>query len=120
MRQYAYLKEPAAIGGEGPVDRIMLYEAPEGTYLFGFRPGENVRCAFDRLYESAEYAREDWDALVDDRGWVPLNDPLPGCQHDSFLPVRVKGRDTGKPEWGRYEILRDGEWVEYRPDRDGA
>ena len=45
-----------------------------------------------------------------------LGDPPPGGQHDSFLPVRVKGRDAGKPEWGKYEILRDGEWVEYRPE----
>ncbi len=37
------------------------------------------------------------------------------CQHDAFLPIRVKGRNTGKPQWGKLEILEDGEWVDYEP-----
>ncbi len=39
-------------------------------------------------------------------------DPLPDCQHDAFLPIRVKGRDIGKPQWGQFEILKDGQWVD--------
>ena len=44
-------------------------------------------------------------------------DPLPFCQHDAFIPVRVKGRNVGKPEWGKFEVLQDGEWIEYNPER---
>ena len=35
--------------------------------------------------------------------------------YDAFIPIRVKGRDIGKPEWGKYEILNEGKWVEYKP-----
>ena len=34
-----------------------------------------------------------------------------------FIPVRVKGRNVGKPEWGKFEVLQDGEWIEYNPER---
>ena len=88
MRAYAYLKEPAEYGGIGPVDRVMLCSAPEGTYLFGYRPGELLRCAFDLLYESAAEAREEWDERIDGRGWIPLEDPPPGGQQDAFPPAR--------------------------------
>ena len=46
-----------------------------------------------------------------------MDDPLPCCQQDAFLPVRVKGRNIGKPEWGKYEVLQDGEWIEYNPEQ---
>ena len=68
------------------------------------------------LYDSLAELYDDWDGLVDERGWIDIGDPLPYCQHDAFLPIRVKGRDTGDPEWGKYEILKDGQWVEYLPE----
>ncbi len=115
MRKYAYLKEPLD-RAEGRVCKIMLYEAEEGTYLFEYPSPEAVLCSADLLYASPEELYEDWNGLIDGRGWIALEDPLPGCQHDAFLPLRVKGRDAGKPEWGRYELLRDGEWIPYRPE----
>ena len=42
-----------------------------------------------------------------------IGDPLPCCQQDAPFPLRVKGRDVGKPEWDRWETLRDGSWVAY-------
>lgn len=42
-----------------------------------------------------------------------INDLLPDCQRDAFLPIRVKGRNTGNPQWGQLEILKDGQWVDY-------
>ena len=39
------------------------------------------------------------------------------CQHDAFLPIRVKGRDIGEPQWGKLEILENGKWKEYIPDQ---
>lgn len=32
---------------------------------------------------------------------------------NAFLPIRVKGRNIGKPQWGQYEIWKDGVWKEY-------
>ena len=59
-------------------------------------------------------ADKECDDLIDENGWIEIEDPLPDCQHDAFIPLRVKGRSTGKPEWGKIETLKDGEWVEYK------
>lgn len=112
MRKYAYLKEPLK-RDEGVIYKIMLCEAEEGFYLFEYDSPDAVMCCADLCYDSPEDLHEDWDELLDEKGWIGIDDPLPGCQQDAFAPVRVKGRDVGKPEWGRYEILQDGEWIEF-------
>ena len=58
---------------------------------------------------------EDWNDEIDERGWIDIGDPLPDCQDDSLIPIRVKGRNTGKPEYEKLETLKDGAWVEYIP-----
>ena len=113
MRKYAYLREPLPRGEGDPVVKIMLYETEEGVYLFEYTGPDAVFCFADLCYDSLEDLYDEWDGRIDDRGWTDLDDPLPGCQHDAFLPIRVKGRDTGMPEWGKFEILKDGEWVDY-------
>ncbi|MCH5196803.1 MAG: hypothetical protein J1F28_08810 [Oscillospiraceae bacterium] len=74
-----------------------------------------VFSSFDNWYEDEESALEEWQSKIDERGWIMLDDPLPYCQHDALLPIRIKGRDTNTPQWGRYEIYQDGEWKEYKP-----
>lgn len=115
MRKYAWLREPFQYNESGRIYKVMLYETEEGSYLFGYGSAEAVRCSFDRFYASVEELHEDWDDLIDERGWIGIEDPLPYCQHDAFIPVRVKGRNIGRPEWGKYEILMDGEWFDYTP-----
>ncbi len=115
MRRYAYLKEPIRTDEGGAICRIMLCETAEGVYLFGYESPDAQQCSKDLLYESAEQIYEDWDGLIDEKGWTDLEDPLPGCQQDAFIPLRIKGREAGKPEWGRYETLIEGEWVGYEP-----
>ncbi len=112
MRKYACLKEPLAREC-GAVYKIMMYRAPEGFYLFEYDSPDAVVCANDRLYDSEEELYEDWNGLIDENGWIAIDDPLLGCQHDAFLPLRVKGRDRGKPEWGKYEVFRGGKWLDY-------
>ena len=113
MRKYAYLREPLKRDGENNIFKIMLFETEEGVYLFEYSSPDAVLCSSDLFYESPEELYEDWNARIDDRGWITIDDPLPDCQQDAFIPVRVKGRDTGKPEWGKYETLQDGKWVEF-------
>jgi hypothetical protein len=113
VRKYAYLKRPLGCDDGTHIFKIMLYEAKEGCYLFGYRSPDAVQSSFDRLYDLPEDLHDDWDGLVDDRGWIDIEDPLPDCQHDAFIPLRVKGRDTGRPEWGKYEMLKEGKWVPY-------
>ena len=73
-----------------------------------------VQCSYDAWYPDVESVYEDWNDEIDERGWIDIDDPLPDCQHDAFLPIRVKGREIGKPQWGQLEILKDGQWVDYR------
>ena len=116
MRKYAWLKEPLQTG-DNIVCKIMFYETEEGFYLFTYSSPDAVECASDQCYDSLEELYEDWNDLIDERGWITMDDPLPYCQQDAFIPVRVKGRNIGKPEWGKYEVLQDGEWIEYNPEQ---
>ncbi len=116
MRKYAWLKKPYLTSDHIIVCRIMLYDTGEGVCLFLYSRPDDVRCVSDRFYDSPGTVYEEWNDLIDDRGWIGMDDPLPGCQHDAFIPLRVKGRDAGKPEWGRFETLRDGKWIEYIPE----
>ena len=113
MRKYAILRDPQKWGDENTIYKVMLCEAEEGVYLFAYSSPDAVQCSSDRCYASLQDLHDDWDELIDERGWIELDDPLPYCQQDAFIPLRVKGRDAGKPEWGRFETLRDGRWVAY-------
>ena len=113
MRKYARLREPLKTNENTFIYKIMLFEAEDGIYLFEYSDPDAVQCSSDRCYDSLENLHADWNELIDENGWIELDDPLPGCQHDAFIPLRVKGRDTGNPEWGSYETLKDGRWIPY-------
>ena len=117
MRKYAYLKEPLELDGES-IYKIMLYKAGVGCYLFEYDSPAAFQCSRDLFYPNLVDVYDNWDDLIDERGWIDIGDPLPGCQHDAFIPLRVKGRDKGKPEWGKYETLKDGVWVDFDPESD--
>ena len=114
MRRYAHLKSAADDSGKWIV-KVMLFEAEDGVSLFEYDSPDANQCVLDRRYETLDEVYEEWNGLLDGRGWIDLADPLPDCQHDAFLPIRIKGRNTGKPEWGKFEIFEDGEWKEYLP-----
>ena len=113
MRKYAWLKEPHK--SIDNIWKIMLYKDEEGVFLFTYSSPDAIQCTSDFHYDSLEDLYDEWNELIDERGWIEIEDPLPYCQHDAFIPIRVKGRDIGKPEWGKYEILNEGKWVEYKP-----
>lgn len=113
MRKYAYLKEPLRCNKSDYIYKIMFYQSEEGVYLFGYCSLDAVQSSSDRFYVTLDDLYEEWNNLIDGRGWIEIEDPLPNCQHDAFIPIRIKGRDVGKPEWGKYEVLKNGSWVEY-------
>ena len=115
MRMYARLKKPLKIEEDTYVFKIMLYESENGFYLFTYSSPDAVMSDSDRFYDTLEELFEEWNGLIDKKGWILIDDPLPDCQHDAFIPVRVKGRNEGKPEWGVYETLTDGEWTAFKP-----
>jgi len=108
MRKWAYICR------ESEYKKVMIYSGDGGVNAFLYDSPDAVFCSADEYYEREEDALANWEDKIGPDGWHLIDNPLPGCQHDSILPIRVKGRDTGNPQWGRYEILVDGEWKEYQ------
>lgn len=119
MRMYGYLKQPCKINDHDTdrIYKVMIHEGKDGVFVYLYTSIDAVFCSNDHYYQDVADAREDWDSEIDERGWIQIDDPLPGCQHDSVLPIRVKGRHTGRPQWGQLEILVEGEWVDYHRDK---
>jgi len=90
----------------------MLYDLEDGCYLFLYDQEKDSSSTHDYLQDSIATAKEmaRLDFGVEENEWSEIPDPLPSCQHDWISPVRVTGRLEGKPKWGVYEVLQDGEW----------
>ena len=114
MRKYAYLKNPIQCNKKDFIYKIMLYTSEiDGVYLFKYCSPNAVQSSFDDYYSDLNDLYDDWNDKIDDIGWIDIEDPLPYCQHDAFLPIRVQGRNIGNPQFGKLEILKNGKWVDY-------
>ena len=112
MRKWSHLKPDTRFGGQ-TFQKILVYENAEGVWVFLYDTTDALFCVEDLFYEDLESALEEWEDKIDAEGWHEIPDPLPDCQHDCILPVRVKGRDKGASEWGHYEILKNGVWEDF-------
>ncbi len=115
MRKYAVLKESIKCNDKDYIYKIMLYKTKNDVYLFQYCSIDAIQCSFDVWYPDVESVYEDWDDKIDEHGWIDIADPLPDCQHDAFLPIRIKGRNIGRLQWGQLEILKDSKWIDYSP-----
>lgn len=109
MRKIALVKNHNA-----DIKRVMLYEDKYGIFLFGYKKLEDGGANWDQLYQTIETLYEDCEEEygIKKEDWKDIPDPLKDCQHDWIEPVRIKGRDKGKPEWGKLEKLVNGIWVD--------
>ena len=118
MRMYGYLKEPYPCNKTKMVYKVMIHELPgTGVYTYYYTDKNALFSTYDSYSDDVETAMEEFENELDEQGWIVIDDPLPDCQHDCILPIRVKGRETGNPQWGSYEILENGEWREYKPPK---
>lgn len=109
-------KMASAICNCSNVTRVMVHETDNGVYLFHYAAPEDGPADGDQWFESVSECDE---ACLSEFGigckdWITISDPLEGCQQDWITPVRVKGRNIGKPQWGHFERLEDGEWTEIK------
>lgn len=119
MRMYGYLREPYPCNSTKTVYKVMIHEIDKvGVYTYYYTDRDAVFSSYDSFSEDLETALEEFEGELDDRGWILIDDPLPYCQHDCILPIRVKGREREHPQWGSYEIFSEGQWVEYDPTKD--
>ncbi len=113
MRKWACFQEPVSYHGV-MIRKVMFYQIPSGeTYVFLYGKENAQISSADEWYPSLMDAHSAWD-VIPHSDWIEIGDPVPGCQEDAADPVRVKGRVEGKPEWGRYEILCNGVWKDYK------
>jgi hypothetical protein len=90
----------------------MIHETDSGAYLFGYRSLKDGPADFDEWYETvveAEAACLDSYGIQTNDGQL-IDDPMEGCQQDWIDPVRVRGRISGRPEFGNFERFEDGVW----------
>ena len=96
------------------VKRLMIHECDAGVHLFLFDIDEDGACCADLWFEclddALEAAAERY--AISPEQWQEIPDPLEGCQQDWIAPARISGRESGKPEWGKFEVFRDGGWVQ--------
>jgi len=111
MRKYAILKSPI-----NNIKKVMIYECDEGVYAFPFDTIDDAPAIGDDWFDTLEDAEEicKHKYMVKDEEWISISDPIEYCQHDIIAPVRIKGRNLGRPEWGVYEKLIDGKWYEVK------
>ncbi|MBR5041709.1 MAG: hypothetical protein IKX67_00575 [Bacteroidales bacterium] len=110
MRKWAVLKPGCQeLNGFQP-RKIMIHSTEEGTYVYVYDAEDALFCKADELYKCEADALAAWEEKISPEGWHIIDDPLPDCQHDCILPIRVKGRNLGSPRWGEYELLENGEW----------
>lgn len=94
----------------------MIYNEENGTFLFGYTTIEDCGSQWDEWYETEEEALESSRTVygVERSEWNEIPNPEPHCQHDWIQPIRVIGRERGQPEFGRLEMLINGEWIEIK------
>ncbi len=107
------MRKIAKVADNEEVKRLMLYECEDGVYLFEFDKETDSSAIADYLPDTIEdlyeIAVEDYGVKLTD--WEEINDPMEFCQHDRIEPVRVVGRNTGNPQFGKLEKLFSGSWV---------
>ncbi|HYF29909.1 MAG TPA: hypothetical protein VD993_02210 [Chitinophagaceae bacterium] len=107
------MRKIAFVNAEDETQKLMIYQSTEGVYVFGYDCLQDTFANWDNCFESikdaAEYCQDTY--AIDDNSWIAIADPQEGCQHDFIMPTKVKGRETGLPEYGKFLTLINGKWA---------
>ena len=98
--------------------KLMIYQCDEGIYLFGYECIQDASSKWDNWFEDLETAAQYCRDKIDDNDWILISDPCTDCQHDFIMPTRIKGRDSGKPEYGKFETLVNRRWIDQSPSNE--
>ena len=108
MRKVAFINIPDNI------QKLMIYDSPEGVFLFGYDCLQDTSAIWDNWYavvtDAEEYCSDTYQIDKDD--WIVISDPCPECQHDFIAQIRIKGRDTSNPQFGQLQTFEKGVWVD--------
>ncbi|MDR1015275.1 MAG: Maf family protein [Coriobacteriales bacterium] len=116
MRKMAFVSAENETG----LKKVMLCACGNGVYLYGYDTIVDCNSVLSEWYEKLDEAERHcvdvYHIQADD--WISVPEPLDSCNHDYLMPVRIKGRDIGRPEFDTWEILTGGEWRPFRPPYD--
>ncbi|QHW29427.1 hypothetical protein GZH47_00330 [Paenibacillus rhizovicinus] len=87
------------------IKKIMIYEtADNGVYLFVYQTQKDEPSHNDFWFDHVEDAENFSEAYfrTSENGWVQIDDPVEGCQHDLIRPIRRIDNT--------YEILEKSVW----------
>lgn len=91
----------------------MIYASEGSIYLFIYKIEEDGGCSsdlwFETIEDALETAKDQYGVSPDE--WIEIPDPPEHCQQDWIAPARIPGRETGNPQWGKIEVLKDGKWI---------
>ncbi|EJP19486.1 hypothetical protein HMPREF1142_2315 [Peptostreptococcaceae bacterium AS15] len=88
MRIYAILKKPEKANDYEFIYKVMLHKIKrEGVMCYMYTSADATRCSYDHCYSYLETAHEDWDELIDEKGWIEIEDPVPLGRRDDELPA---------------------------------
>ena len=87
MRMYGYLKNPYKTNKKDTIYKVMVHETKRsGTLVYLYTRPDAVSCSFDCHYSDVNFAIEEWESELDERGWIKINDPPPDSRDYSFIP----------------------------------
>ncbi|MDR0500197.1 MAG: hypothetical protein LBG97_02985 [Coriobacteriales bacterium] len=114
------MRKIAFVNNGTEIKKVMIYDSGNGVYLFGYTTMLDCNCIWDEWYEnlSDAEARCSEDFGLSPEEFIAIADPLDWCNHDYIMPVKIKGRELRKPEFDKWEILRDGKWQPFLPPYD--
>lgn len=112
MRKIALVKN-----NHTEIKRVIVHETENGVYVFPCTSEKDGSSVGDYWYPTLEEADKSClsEYAIDASDWEFIDEPLEFCQQDWIEPVRIKGRNIGKPEWGKFEKLENGVWIEFIP-----
>ena len=96
------------------IKRLLLDQTENGVFLFLYDRQEDSPCKFDLWFETLEDLYRDCQNSfeIQEYDWIEIPDVPEGCHQDWIASVRVKGRNVGKPLFGKFESLENGVWVD--------
>lgn len=104
------------VTGHSEIKRLMIHDSDDGVYLFLYEVEEDASCSedlwFETLEDAMEAAKNDYGVYPSD--WNEIPDPPKHCQQDWIAPARIPGRETNNPQWGNFEVFKDGKWVKIK------
>lgn len=105
----------AQVSTDLEIKRLMVCVDRDGAcLLFCYDSEFDTSCIGDDWFENEQqafdYCRNFYSAEFTD--WFVVGATAPHCQDDWIAAVRIPGRETGNPQWGRLQLFMNGQWTE--------